>query len=362
MDKFKEMVTSAHNKGIAVMLDVVPNHTGDFLPNNGFAKAPFNNSDWYHHNGEITSTDYNSNNQWKIENGDVAGLDDLNQENQATAAELKNWINWLVSESKVDGLRVDKAKHVPKWFLKDFDTAANTFTIGEVFDGDPVKIGDYSNSLDAVLGFPMYNTINSVFGHDGSMTQIKDRYTQDSSYRDSKLNGVFLDNHDVKRFLNVASGNPGNSSDKWPQLKAALGFMLTSRGIPILYQGTELGYSGGDDPSNREDVVLNANHELYKYIAKINAVRNTHPALQNGTQKEKWADNAFYSFQRSKNGDEAIVMINNSWKSETRSIGNFENFSNGTMLKNQLGTDTIQINNATVTVTLAAMEVKIFTK
>ena len=71
MEKFQELVDTAHGKGIAVMLDVVLNHTGDFN-NSGYAQAPFNRSDWYHHNGEITSQDYNSNNQWKIENGDVA--------------------------------------------------------------------------------------------------------------------------------------------------------------------------------------------------------------------------------------------------------------------------------------------------
>ncbi|MEW9702947.1 carbohydrate binding domain-containing protein, partial [Paenibacillus sp. SI8] len=365
MDKFKELVSTAHSKNIAIMLDVVPNHTGDFQPGS-FAKAPFDKFDWYHHNGNINDIDYGNAttapNTFKIENGEVAGLDDLNQENPATAAELKNWIQWLINESKVDGLRVDTAKHMPKWFLKDFDTAANTFTIAEVFNGDPNTIGDYSNFADAVLDFPMYYTIRDVFGHDASMTNIKDRYAQDNKYRDTRFNGTFLDNHDLNRFLNEASGRPGNGADKWPQLKAALGFMLTSRGIPILYQGTELGYSGGHDPANREDVVPNANNELYKYIAKVNAVRNSHPALQNGTQKEKWVDNNFYSFQRSKDGDEAIVLINNSWNSETRTIGGYENFSNGTSLTNQLGSDTVQINGGSITVTLEPKEVKIFTK
>ena len=362
MDKFKELVNTAHTKGVAVMLDVVPNHTGDFQPSNGYAKAPFDNYNWYHHNGTITESDYNSNNQWKVENGDVAGLDDLNQENPETAAALNSWIQWLVAESKVDGLRVDTAKHVPKWYLKSFDQAANTFTLGEVFDGNPGFIGDYSNYLDAVLDFPMYYTIRNVFGQDASMTQIKQRYTEDNKYRDTSLNGLFLDNHDVKRFLNEASGKPGASHDKWPQLKAALGFMFTSRGIPILYQGTEQGFNGGSDPANREDMVFNTNHELYKFIKQLNDIRNSHPALQNGTQIEKWVEDSFYSFQRSKNGDEAIVLINNSWSSQTKTIGNFDNLSTGTTLYNRLGTDQIQINGGSITVTLAPKEIKIFTK
>ncbi|MBE0336203.1 family 14 glycosylhydrolase [Paenibacillus sp. 23TSA30-6] len=362
MDKFKELVRKAHDKNMAVMLDVVPNHTGDFQPGNGFAKAPFDKADWYHHNGDITGADYSSNNQSKIENGDVAGLDDLNQDNPATASELKNWIKWLLNETGIDGLRVDTAKHVPKGFLKDFDQAANTFTIGEIYSSDPAYVGDYTRYLDAALDFPMYYTIKDVFGRDQSMTKIKERYTDDRHYRDAQTNGVFIDNHDVKRFLNEASGKPGASSEKWPQLKAALGFTLTSRGIPIIYQGTEQGFSGGDDPANRENVVFNANHELYQYIAKLNRVRNSHPALQNGSQKEKWADDSFYSFQRSKNGDEAIVLINNSWNSQTRTISNFDNLSNGTRLTNQLSNDSIQINNGSITVTLAPKEIKIFTK
>lgn len=362
MDKLQELVRKAHDKNIAVMVDVVVNHTGDFQPGNGFAKAPFDKADWYHHNGDITDGDYNSNNQWKIENGDVAGLDDLNHENPATANELKNWIKWLLNETGIDGLRLDTVKHVPKGFLKDFDQAANTFTMGEIFHGDPAYVGDYTRYLDAALDFPMYYTIKDVFGHDQSMRKIKDRYSDDRYYRDAQTNGVFIDNHDVKRFLNDASGKPGANYDKWPQLKTALGFTLTSRGIPIIYQGTEQGFNGGDDPANRENMNFNANHDLYQYIAKLNSVRNNHPALQNGSQKEKWVDDSFYSFQRSKNGDEAIVFINNSWNSQTRTIGNFDNLSNGTRLTNQLSNDSVQINNGSITVTLAPKEVKVFTK
>lgn len=362
MAKFQELVKTAHSKNIAVMLDVVVNHTGDFRPTNGTAKAPFDNPDWYHNAGDITQNDYNTNNQSRIENGDVASLDDLKQENTAVATELKNWGKWIIAQSGVDGLRVDTAKHVPKWFLKDFDTAVNTFTIGEVFNGDPAYVADYSNYSDAVLDFPMYYTIQNVFGHDGSMNQIKDRYSQDYRYKNTNFNGTFLDNHDVKRFLNDASGKPGNASDKWPQLKAALGFMLTSRGIPIVYQGTEQGFSGGDDPANREDMTFNTNNELYKYIAKLNAIRNSHPALQNGTQKEKWVDTNFYGFQRSNSGDEAVVLINNSWESQTRTIPNLDNFSNGAVLRNQMGTDSVTVNGGSITITLAPKEVKILTK
>lgn len=297
-----------------------------------------------------------------IEGGDVAGLDDLNQENPDVANELKNWIQWLIGQTGVDGLRVDTAKHVPKWFLKDFDSAANTFTMGEVWNGDPVYVSDYTNYLDAVLDYPMYYTITDVFAKDQSMYKIRDRYQDDWRYKNKFQNGVFLDNHDVKRFLNVATGKPGSSWDKWPQLKAALGFLFTARGIPILYYGTEQGFTGGDDPNNREDMTFNSNHELYQYIAKLNYIRNAHPALQNGSQEEKWVDDNFYCFERTNDTDVAVVMINNSWDSQTRTIPNLDGLSEGAKLTNRLGTDQVTVNNRSVTVTLGPKEVKIFTK
>lgn len=360
MAKLQELVNTAHTKGIYVMLDVVANHTGDFQPFNGYAKAPFDKYDWYHHNGDVQ--DYN--NQWWVENGDVAALDDLNQDNPAVATELKNWISWLRTQTGVDGFRVDTVKHVPKGFWRDFDTAANTFTLGEVYSGDVGYVADYSNYLDAVLDFPMYYTIGNVFGRDQSMWQINGRFADDWRYRNKNLNGVFVDNHDVRRFLCDASGRPGATWDKWPQLKAALGFAFTVRGIPVVYYGTEQGFSGCNDPYNREDLFssFNTSSELYTYIKQLNAVKRAHPALQDGTQAEKWVSDSFYAFQRSKTGSEAVVCINNSWGSQTVNVPNLSNLPNGTVLTNRMGTGTVTVNNGAIPCSMAAKEVKIFTR
>ncbi|OYD09905.1 alpha amylase [Paludifilum halophilum] len=358
MDKLKELVQKAHEQGIAVMLDVVANHTGDFQPNNGFAAAPFDQYDWYHHNGDVQ--DWND--QWWVENGDVAGLDDLNHENPEVVVELNNWIEWMVEMTGVDGLRVDTVKHVPKWFWKEFDDSAGTFTMGEVYHGDPGYVGDYTHYLDAVLDFPMYYTIRDVFGQDRSMYRIRDRLAQDGNYDHPSLNGVFIDNHDVPRFLHQASGKPGAGWDKWPQLRAALGFQFTVRGIPILYQGTEQGFSGGEDPYNREDMVFNPDHELYQYIAKLNEIRNHHPALQSGSQREKWVDDVFYAFQRSKGGDEVVVMINNAWSEQTRTIPHLDNLSDGEVLTDRMSGDRVTVTDGGITATLTPKEVKIFTR
>lgn len=360
MSLLKTLVNQAHSKGIYVMLDVVANHTGDFRPHGSSAKAPFDRDDWYNNNGDVQ--DYS--NQYQVENYDVAGLDDLNQGNPAVAAELKNWIQWLIRETGVDGLRVDTVKHVPKWFWRDFDNAANTFTFGEVFSGDVGYVADYTNYLDAVLDFPMYFTIKDVFGSDRSMWDIHNRFKDDWRYSNKYTNGIFVDNHDVHRFLCDASGRPGAGWDKWPQLKAALGFAFTIRGIPVMYYGTEQGFDGCRDPYNREDMFsdFDTSSDLYQYVKKLNSAKRAHPALQDGAQYERYVTDTFYAFQRSKGSDQAVVCINNSWGNQTINVPGLTNLPNGTVLRNRMGNDTVTVNNGTIPCSMSEKEVKIFTK
>ncbi len=346
MSMLQTLVQQAHSRNIWVMLDVVANHTGAY----NYTAPTFPNYSQYHHNGNIA--DYN--NQWDVENQDVAGLNDLNQDDSTTRSTLLNNINWLVTTTGVDGLRVDTVRHVPKTFWSDYAKSANTFTIGEVFNGDPAYDGDYTHYLDAVLDYPMYYTIHDVFGQNQSMHNISSRYASDSDYRDPSTNGVFIDNHDVDRFLCDDSGNPSATWDKWPQLELALAFTFSSRGIPIMYYGTEQGFTGCADPANREDMFnsFNTSSTLYNYVAKLNYVRNSNPALQNGVQYEKWVDDTFYAYEREKAGSNVFVALNNCWCSRTVTIPNLDNFTSGQTLHDGLTGTAYQLSGNSITLTL----------
>ena len=59
--------------------------------------------------------------------------------------------------------------------------------------------------------------------------------------------------------------------------KNVAAFTIMADGIPIIYAGQEQHYKGGSDPYNREAVWLsgyNTDSELYKLIAKANAIRS----------------------------------------------------------------------------------------
>ncbi|EFH83295.1 alpha amylase catalytic region [Ktedonobacter racemifer DSM 44963] len=346
MSDLQNLVTQAHNRNIWVMLDVVANHTGSY----NYTAPTFPNYSNYHHNGNIQ--DYN--NQWDLENQDVAGLNDLNQDDSTTHSTLLNNVSWLVSTTGVDGLRVDTVKHVSKSFWSNYAQSAGTFTIGEVYSGDPGYVGDYTHYLDAVLDYPMYYTIHDVFAQNKSMYEIRDRYNSDGSYRDARTNGVFIDNHDQDRFLCDASGNPAQTWDKYPQLEMALAFTFASRGIPIMYYGTEQGFSGCADPANREDLFnsFNTSGTLYNYVAKLNYARNLNAALQNGAQYEKWVDDSFYAFERENGGSNVLVALNNCWCTRTVTIPNLDNFASSQTLHDELTGTAYQLQGNSITLTL----------
>ena len=100
---------------------------------------------------------------------DIVPLPDVNTENSDVQSMISQWIKTTVahlimvsSYSKVetygiDGLRIDAAKSIPYSFAQMVNNATDSYSIGEVFDGDAGYACAYqANGLDAFLNFPIY--------------------------------------------------------------------------------------------------------------------------------------------------------------------------------------------------------------
>jgi alpha-amylase len=82
--------------------------------------------------------------------------------------------------------------------------------MGECFNGDPAYVGPYQGPVTALFNYPMYYTINDVFGNGQYMGGIKTRYDQEAPhFSDISSLGVFVDNHDNARFLH---NHPGKTA------------------------------------------------------------------------------------------------------------------------------------------------------
>lgn len=139
---------------------------------------------------------------------------------------------------------MDTVPEVKPAFWQSFNSAASVYAVGEVFNGDIAYVSPFQGSaLDGVLSYPMYYALRDVFGSGHSFTQLQSvTEGMSAAFKDTGLLGSFLDNHDNERYLNIDGADQVN-------YKNALLYMLFSPGIPIVYYGSEQGFSGGADPA-----------------------------------------------------------------------------------------------------------------
>eukprot|EP00122_Pirum_gemmata_P005334 Pgem_evm1s4855 len=194
-EELRELIEECHKRNIYIMIDVVANHMGNQPNRDDFSMfEPFNKPEHYHNYCDINDW----NNYGQVEQCRLAGLPDLNQDNTWVRDQLKNWIKKMVTDFKVDGLRIDTIPEVKHEFWYEFVESAGVFAIGEVFNGDMNYVASYQKvGVPSVLHYPMYYTLHDVFQRSRSMHAIIQ--TQDEAkqkFVNTDVLGVFVDNHD----------------------------------------------------------------------------------------------------------------------------------------------------------------------
>jgi len=322
MAKLKELVNTAHSKGIKVMFDFVVNHTGVMHP---WVSEP-KYADWFHKKENIL--DYN--NQQEVEQGWLSGLPDLNQENPEVEKYLIDMAKWWIEETGIDGYRLDTVKHVSKDFWKDFSQAIKKdypdfYLMGEVWSGGIGYVAGYQNTgLDGLVDFPMYYRISETFKDFRPATALADAINSSGAYADRSLMATFIDNHDVPRYVDQLY------KFKDEKLKQALTFMMTYTGIPLMYYGTEIGMEGGADPSNRQDMDWAAKSGITGFVKQLAAIRKSNKALTEGDIKVLSADRSFISYSRTYGDNTVIVCFNTGLKEADVSVSLPKEFSGKT--------------------------------
>lgn len=332
----KKLVEEAHKRGLKVVLDVVLNHVG---PDHSWVTDP-DKKEWFHNAGGIG--DWNDPRQ--VERGDLGGLPDLNQDNPEVHKYLVDNTLWWIKEVGVDGIRLDAVKHISHDFwskfvpeIKEKSGKDDLFVMGEAFHGDPNVVSSYQRAgIDFLFDLPLYYTMRETFGQGQSMKRVAERLNQDGVYQDASKLVTVLDNHDLPRFLSTASNNAPGEGDQ--RLKQALAFQMTVRGVPSVYYGTEAGFSGGEDPHNREMMKFDARPDLKTHMQKLTHLRNSSEALQHGAQREMWVDDAVYAFSRATEKEEVIAVFHNGTQPGHRGIPlrSESNLRDGTVLVDAL--------------------------
>ncbi|KAF2020229.1 glycoside hydrolase family 13 protein [Aaosphaeria arxii CBS 175.79] len=287
----KSLSTALHSRGMYLMVDVVPNHMGwagchDTVDYSHF--SVLNSPSYYHTYCELNDM----RNQTEVEQCWLGGncditMPDLNTTHPTVISSLQSWIRALVSNYTIDGLRIDSVKNVHPTFFPPFCAAAGVFCMGEVSEGLANYTYPYQQYMDSVLDYPLSYAITRVFQRKSNMADLVVNLaacTQDENAgcRDATLLGTFFENHDNARFA--------SATKDVSLVRNALAFAVLSDGIPIVYQGQEQHFDGGDDPGCREAVWLSGfdtSAPLYRHVAYLNQIRN-HVAAREGGYLGYW--------------------------------------------------------------------------
>lgn len=320
---FDSFVTAAHNAGIKVIVDFAPNHSNvrgsgedGRLEANGVLQATYasNPGGFFQTGPNMGGAQWDS--PYETQYYTIYDLSDLNQTNATVDSLLKGAVTNLQNHG-VDGFRLDATKHV-NWgwqysLANHAYTNRTSFVFGEWVADDSNNplykdLLKFSNKSGvAELNFPLFTSINNVFGQGGSFTGLNNVITQqqtDFAYQNDLVN--FVDNHDRKRFLTVDT-----SADDRKHLHAALAFVLTARGIPCIYYGTEQYLEGGDDPDNRRKMpAFDETTTAFKLIKSLSTLRKNNEALGYGSITERWMNANVLIIERKFYNSVVVVAIN----------------------------------------------------
>lgn len=387
------LVSAAHARGMKVYLDIVINHTADviryrecpvapcpyrseaeypYTRRGGLNGAPINAGflgleyqseanfahltrpdyaytpyvpagqehlkvpDWlndpiyYHNRGDTT---------WSGESvtlGDFFGLDDVMTEHPRVVRGMIEIFGYWIEQFRIDGFRIDTAKHVNPEFWRAFVPAmlARAAAVGiphfHMFGEVATDTTDTAllarhvreDGLPAVLDFAFAAAVRDMVAGDAGTAKLARVFADDEAYPQGAATArqlpTFISNHDAGRFAYfVRRARPQiEAGEQLERVLLANALLLTLRGVPVLYYGDEQGFAGdGGDSSARQDMFATrvgkyaheprlgaapagaADHyqttqPLYVAISELAHLRLSHPALLHGRQQTRAAGGA----------------------------------------------------------------------
>jgi cyclomaltodextrin glucanotransferase len=318
---FDTLIEELHKRGMKFILDIVCNHSSPMtqagkgrLYDDGKLIADFDDDKdgWYHHYGDVE--DWND--QWQVQNHELAGLATFNENNIAYRRYIIGAIKmWL--DKGVDALRVDTVKHMPLWFWQEFTCEIHrhkpdVFIFGEWIHNHPsnsVSVEFANRSGMGVFDFGLCEAIRSCLGRDApeGFKLVQDIYDRDGEYRGATEMITMFENHDMTRLQSLGASNE--------MLDLATCLIMTGRGVPCHYYGAEQylhnDTDGGEEPYNRPMMERwSDDARAFQIIKRLAPERGKNKAIQLGGLWPKIVEKDLYVFLRRYRDSRCLVILN----------------------------------------------------
>lgn len=294
-DDFKRLVDAAHQRGMKVFIDIVANHTAwDSVL---MAKHP----EWYQRDASGRIVPPNA--DWV----DVAQLDYSKPELRKYMSEML--VRWL-RDYELDGFRCDYAGGVPRDFWESVRPEWDRVRPGLAFLAEADDPSLLERAFDIDYAWDFYHAVSDALSGRAPASHVRTTWEQaEARYPQGALRLRFSDNHDQLR----TTGQAG-----LPAAMAASALMFTLDGVPLVYNGMEVGdTTESAAPALFEDVPIRwemaeRRPQVTHFYKSLAALRRAHPAFTRGTVR--WLSNEderrVLSFERISDGESLVVVIN----------------------------------------------------
>ncbi len=363
IDEYKDFVAASHQKGLKVIMDMVSNHCG--IWNWWMNDLPF--EDWIHQWPTFTRSNHKASTITDIH---AAAIDkklfldgwfdktmpDMNQQNPYFwTYYIQNSI-WWIENADLNGIRMDTYPYndrdaMASWAKAITDEYPHFNIMGETWrfnsqdiafwQKDAVNSLKYNSQLPTVMDFILQKALSTCFNEHGKsweeqgMNRLYNTIANDYLYANINNLLVFSENHDTQRFNHLVNGDIN-------KFKMAMSFLMTTRGIPQIYYGSEIGMTGNKDKGDgdiRRDFpggwpgdsinAFTANgrtsvqNEYYNYLSKLLNWRKDKPVIHTGLLTQYAPENDIYEFFRYNDKETIMVIINNNETEQTLKTDRF---------------------------------------
>jgi len=297
---------------------------------------------------------------------DIMQLSDLNEENPAVLDYLSGaYLHWI--DQGAHAFRIDTIKHMPHSFWKRFsdkirEKHPDFFMFAESYSFDANFIAQHTKAENggiSVLDFPGREAMLKVFENPQSdySELLSYLHLTNSPYNNPYELMTFYDNHDMSRINTDVNG-----------FIDAHNWLFTSRGIPVIYYGSEIGFMAGtkEHEGNRnyfgvDNIEKAKTHPIKINLSKIANIRKNSIALQKGLQINlEFSGNqaSFYRvYQHQGVNQTALVLLNKGDSPARFKLGEFVSAGDW---KTAIGEDLELIHGKQITATVTPHGVSVY--
>lgn len=292
LDILRDLVSQAHQKNMAVIIDWVANHTA-------WDNPWINNKDWYTQDGSGNIVIPPGTN-WS----DVADLNYSN--NDMRLAMIKAMKYWVLT-ANIDGYRTDAADLVPYDFWKQaIDTLKNMPGRNLILLAEGSRTDHFTAGFQLNYAWDFYTALKNVFKNNNAASSLFTANTNEyASIPTGKKKLRFTTNHDESAWdatpITLFNGKQG----------ALAASVITSyiNGGPLIYSSQEVGRITTVPFFSNSPIDWTQNSDMVTAYKNIFAFYNNSNALRRGSLTA-YTDNDIVCFKKTYNTEEAVVLVN----------------------------------------------------